>query len=750
MSIDTGANTTVTSAAFDEYFPHPSENQSSQQFRDNFAIIRFAIENLQTAASQANTGVLALQSTVLSNGKVQLTTSFRDGGFTLPVGYPISATAGMIRYNVAASAPEFFDGSVWRKAVQTNANGSVSVGEMYVTTRLTLDYTPTQPKDAVPLAYMSGALANAVSAQNANNSAQANSIAATQADLNAEKIIRANADTALQGQITAVQNNVGNVVSNTITLQAQVQNNANAINDEANARIAADNDFANAVAGYSNAISDIQTQVFTLAGEATQEETWRIANDALLQSQINAVVLSVQVVSNDLSLETTNRIDADSNITNSVLLVEQEVIAETGFRIANDVLLSNRIDSLDLTTSHIYRQDVDPLMVQANNVVWNSVTSYGSGDTVYKDGRVFTAIDPNLNSDPWTPGTTDWADVTDVKNGDLWIIAPGGGNVIKVYVLELDNNDPPNIIGAGWEDVVAGDLSNYLNIHTGGTVTGPVTIANTSITFANSTLLLPNTDLTVDAGRYFFLNKIPNTIGAGDGGFLTVDQNNFNYAAMLPAVANAVANSIIANGLANTNAQYEFSTLRIGTTNDPANGVNDDSMALEPAAHLYLNPGWAGAIAVNANNTISDNRVPSRANAAVYVGNATYHTVKIEAATGNIYTDGNITAAGDISGLSDESLKENVVTLAGSLDKVMQLRGVIYNRKDLPGKPEQVGFIAQEVRPILPQVVHALPNGILSLSYPNMTALLVEAVKELRVENDALRAQIAEILRRLG
>lgn len=102
---------------------------------------------------------------------------------------------------------------------------------------------------------------------------------------------------------------------------------------------------------------------------------------------------------------------------------------------------------------------------------------------------------------------------------------------------------------------------------------------------------------------------------------------------------------------------------------------------------------------------------------------------------------GNFTVPGDVSGLSDQSLKENVETIKDALEKVKQLRGVLFNRNDLPGYPRQAGFIAQEVNGVLPEVTHTAENGLMSVSYGNLNSLLVEAIKELSDKVDKLIEQ---------
>jgi hypothetical protein len=107
-------------------------------------------------------------------------------------------------------------------------------------------------------------------------------------------------------------------------------------------------------------------------------------------------------------------------------------------------------------------------------------------------------------------------------------------------------------------------------------------------------------------------------------------------------------------------------------------------------------------------------------------------------ASANLVFDGNnLTCGGNIIANSDKKLKDNIVTIANALDKVSALRGVEYDRNDMNGQ-HQIGVIAQEVEKIIPEVVFD-NNGIKSVSYGNLVAVLIEAIKELKDEVDSLR-----------
>lgn len=103
---------------------------------------------------------------------------------------------------------------------------------------------------------------------------------------------------------------------------------------------------------------------------------------------------------------------------------------------------------------------------------------------------------------------------------------------------------------------------------------------------------------------------------------------------------------------------------------------------------------------------------------------------------------------------SDARLKKNITTIPNALEKVMALRGVYFDFKDMEGvyktlpKNRQVGFIAQEVEPILPEVVTAGSDGIKMLGYGSVTALLTEAIKEQQLEIEQLKLEIEQLKNR--
>lgn len=110
-----------------------------------------------------------------------------------------------------------------------------------------------------------------------------------------------------------------------------------------------------------------------------------------------------------------------------------------------------------------------------------------------------------------------------------------------------------------------------------------------------------------------------------------------------------------------------------------------------------------------------------------------------------------------INGPSDARLKENVEPITAALAKVKALRGVTFTMKANPNDrtspaalaaaaKRHIGLIAQEVQPIVPEVMQEWQREeggttYLSLDYGHLVALLIEAVKELAGGIDDIQHQ---------
>lgn len=104
-------------------------------------------------------------------------------------------------------------------------------------------------------------------------------------------------------------------------------------------------------------------------------------------------------------------------------------------------------------------------------------------------------------------------------------------------------------------------------------------------------------------------------------------------------------------------------------------------------------------------------------------------------------TTGTYTTTGWIHS-SDARLKTNIENINNSLEKVMQLNGVYFNWKNNSDSNRQIGFIAQEVEKIIPEVVVKDINGDYGMAYGNLSALLINAIKEQQKMIEELKKEV--------
>ena len=116
---------------------------------------------------------------------------------------------------------------------------------------------------------------------------------------------------------------------------------------------------------------------------------------------------------------------------------------------------------------------------------------------------------------------------------------------------------------------------------------------------------------------------------------------------------------------------------------------------------------------------------------------------------GDLHVDGDITAFS--STVSDERLKKNIKAVDGALDKVSKLNGVTFDWKR--DNTASAGLIAQDIEKVLPSAIKEkqLPfksddeEFYKTVEYSQVTALLVEAIKELKEQNELMKAEIEEL-----
>ncbi len=171
-----------------------------------------------------------------------------------------------------------------------------------------------------------------------------------------------------------------------------------------------------------------------------------------------------------------------------------------------------------------------------------------------------------------------------------------------------------------------------------------------------------------------------------------------------------------------------------------------------PGAGKSFNAGAAGFNANVTSHALRFRTANASGNGFVFENSGEQVLMALNSSTGNMYVNGDITV------LSDARYKNNVQRVEGALDRVCRLSGYTYNSSSSEGGSGEenvrrhVGLLAQEVQREVPEAVYESPPtpqqtalgepGKMSVAYGNLIGVLVEAIKELRSELDALRGRI--------
>lgn len=176
-------------------------------------------------------------------------------------------------------------------------------------------------------------------------------------------------------------------------------------------------------------------------------------------------------------------------------------------------------------------------------------------------------------------------------------------------------------------------------------------------------------------------------------------------------------------------------------------GINTTTLGSATGSHLTIT-GSSNSRAVLQTRGISGDVAEPSVDVIKFDNNSTTSQNLVEFYINNGATgSGKITANGANAAafgtFSDERLKENIVNLPSQLNNVLALHPVEFDYKD--GSGHQIGFIAQEVQQVYPDLVGE-SGGYLTLTDLNKNdARLIKAFQELAAKVDALESRVAEL-----
>jgi hypothetical protein len=257
------------------------------------------------------------------------------------------------------------------------------------------------------------------------------------------------------------------------------------------------------------------------------------------------------------------------------------------------------------------------------------------------------------------------------------------------------------------------------------------------------------------------------------------DNTAFGYTALYPNTTGTLNTAVGQGALKNNSTGNENSALGEGTLANNTTGNYNSAFGRESLHNSNGNNntaiGWRAGFQTGSNNTAvgfqagytAGNNNTAIGASADFAGNVTEATAigygarangnnataigNGAVAAANTIRLGN-TSVGTIGGqvgwtaASDSRIKKNIVNSTYGLATVLKLRPVEYNltSNDL----KQVGFIAQEVQKLVPEVVTGkegdLSKGeILGITYANLVPVLTKAIQEQQKQIEDQNAKIA-------
>uniref|UniRef100_A0A6C0L7S9 Peptidase S74 domain-containing protein n=1 Tax=viral metagenome TaxID=1070528 RepID=A0A6C0L7S9_9ZZZZ len=203
-------------------------------------------------------------------------------------------------------------------------------------------------------------------------------------------------------------------------------------------------------------------------------------------------------------------------------------------------------------------------------------------------------------------------------------------------------------------------------------------------------------------------NLVSTVQNLGSLGYIST---NTNTSAILTSTSIGVANT-----LAGSNPSQSISTLSItGSDTQLFKYLNG---SIQPSASLTV------TTIVNTQNLYTTCNLTATNFYASYNGQ-----------NGKYFADGT-----QLGSSSDRRLKKDIVAMSNALEKINSLTGIYFTWKDDPTHKRNVGFLAQDVEQVFPDLVFTGDGDdkMKSVKYESLHVAILEAIKELDAELDSL------------
>lgn len=654
---------------YDPAFPVAGTDNSSQGFRDNFATVQTVVGNLHTALPSASSVVAVRPMVNATTGLVTYDAQWPAKGLVMPSTRPTNPTAGAIC--IEGGQMLFYNGAGWVNFIPQSGN-TLTIANIVVNTKLTLNYTPTANNDAASVGWVLNQLSGLSSGGGSIDPTIVPRIEALELGLTDEANARIDEDVALDLRIDGLDLRLTDIEDTFSTLTDDMTNLSNDLNYR-----------MDVIEGYVGAVTDD----FGLLSNTVSQSL------ATVNSDLSTLSLTV----GDLTTDVNNRFDALAIVDVDGLL---QALSDTANTASDDndnlaITLNSRIDGLEMTTNNL-SNTVASYSASIGNAVVNASSAFDMANALSGDVANATAT----------------ADFAAMEATDAMMLA---ANTVT-SVLEIQNNYLDRRVG--------GEVEGHTQFNDG------LTVANSTLTLQNADLQLPESNVTLDAGQMLHFKRLPNLTGGGDGAYITYDDNNHRYAILTAAQEQEYQDRLNDPLTEDIRNHYEFATLRLVVENDSANQSNvTDSIAIEPSGHLFLNMGWQGAMD-------SGLKEQEWANSALYVGDAYHWVSRTMRDTGDTFIAGHVETDKGLRVTANAVSLADTTPITGALATLETLNGYLFDSEVVGAAG---GFITSEVETNFSDaIVPSALEGLSAVDYQAIIALLVEAVKELKQQVDAL------------
>jgi hypothetical protein len=200
--------------------------------------------------------------------------------------------------------------------------------------------------------------------------------------------------------------------------------------------------------------------------------------------------------------------------------------------------------------------------------------------------------------------------------------------------------------------------------------------------------------------------------------------------------ANVSSTKLTFNPNTGTLSANVFSGAGSSLTNIPNSSLSNSSITINGSS-----VSLGGSATISAGATITDD-TSTNATRYIMLGSATsgaYTAANVSSTKLTFNPSTGTLSATALTETSSITLKENINPIENALPNILQLNGVVYDRKDGSHKNE-AGLIAEDVYKVIPNIVSKDENGNpIGIHYTKLTAYLIEAIKTLKEEIEELK-----------